>query len=295
MQRMLGGTSLDLGEIKEVGMKRKYKIAAGLPIVAIVAFLLYFPGRQSLLALTLASGLGMDSLQAHVDALEEKAIKGEQFTEADKAFMHDLYTCFAKGAKLTFVLGQSSQLMDHYLSRTGDPLQIEPRIFLGSRQVREQMDLLRQRLAEDLHRHGILAEEYASGTFRMGEAELFDSSVGLYVGRISVQPHVLDDNRLLLHWRADMPWQWPSYESLYEKYGDYHAQCFPLPNARSILQGSKYCLWMDDGLGEHLAQIGLAEPFLAWAAWDEQVDQLHLFAKRITRCAPSLAADKSGE
>ena len=75
-----------------------------------------------------------------------------------------------------------------------------------------------------------------------------------------------------------MPWQWPSYESLYEKYGDYHAQCFPLPNARSVRQGSRYYLWMDDGLGEHLAQIGLAKPFLAWSAWDEEAEASAMIA-----------------
>lgn len=260
-------------------MRRRYTTlrrcavaAAGLLVTAMVAFLIYFPGRQSSLALTLASGLGIDGLQARVDALEEKAIKGEGFTKTDKAFLRDLYTCFAKGARLTFILRQSGQLMDHYLSGTGEPLRIEPRLFLGSGSVKGQMDLLRQRLVEDGRTHGTLAAEYASDTFHMGDPELLDSSVGLYFGRISVRPYLVDNRRLLLHWRADMPWQWPSYESLYAKYGDYHAQCFPLPNARSVLQGPRYYLWMDDGLGEQLAQVGLAEPFLAWSEWDEEVE-----------------------
>ena len=117
-----------------MGMRRRCRTlrrctaaATGLLAVAIAAFLIYFPGRQSLLALTLASGLGIDDVQARVDALEEKAIKGKGFTEADKAFLRDLYTCFAKGAKLTLILRQSGQLMDHYLSRTGEPLRIEDR------------------------------------------------------------------------------------------------------------------------------------------------------------------------
>jgi hypothetical protein len=262
----------------KIEMKRRRKtmgrcaaLSAGVLLIATIAFLAHFPGRQSLLAITLASGLGLDGLQARVDDLEEKAIKGERFTEADRAFMHDLYTCFAKGAKLTFVLRQSGQLMDHYLSRMGEPLEIEPRIFLGSGRVREQMDLLGRRLGQDLRVRGTVAEEYSSETFHMGEPETLDSSVGLYFGRISVRPRVLNDGKVLLQWRADMPWQWPSYESLYEKYGNYHAHCFPLPNARSVLQGSRYYLWMDDGLGEHLAQIGLAKPFLVWSAWDEEV------------------------
>jgi hypothetical protein len=265
--------------MKEIGMKRKRKalrryavVAAGLFFIAIVAFLIYFPGRQSLLAATLASGLGIGDLQARVDALEEKAIRGEQFTEADRAFLRDLYTCFAKGARLTYVLRQSGQLMNHYLSRTGKPLRIEPRIFLGSGTVRKQMDRLKHEIMVDVSAHGTPAKEYTSGTFHMGDPELFDSSAGLYFGSIRVRSRVLDDNRLLLFWRADLPWQWPSYESLYAKYGNYHAQCFPLPNARSILQGPRYYLWLDDGLGEYLAQLGLAEPFLAWAEWEEEVE-----------------------
>jgi len=251
--------------------RRCATFAAGLLAIMVVAFLAYFPGRQSLLALTLASGIGLGDLQARVDALEQKAIDGQPFTETDKAFLRDLYTCFAKGARLTYVLRQSGQLMDRYLSRTGAPLQIAPRILLGSRNVRGQMDLLRQRVVEDWQRNGTLAEAYASETFHMGEPELLDSSVGLYFGRISVRPSPVGDGRLLLRWRAELPWQWPSYQSLYDKYGDYHAQCFPLPNARSLLQGSKYYLWVDDGLGEYLAQLDLAKPFLAWSEWDEEI------------------------
>jgi len=247
-------------------------VAAGLLVIVTIAFLAYFPGRQSLLALTLASGIGIGGLQARVDAMEQKAIGGERFTAADEAFLCDLYTCFARGARLTYVLRQSGQLMDRYLSRTGDSLQMEPRIFLGSRNVREQMDLLRQALVEDLRVHGAPAGDYASDTFHMGEPELLDSSAGLYFGRISVRPRLLDDDRLLLRWRAELPWQWPSYQSLYDRYGDYHAQCFPLPNARSLLQCPKCYLWIDDGLGEYLARIGLAEPFLAWSEWDEETE-----------------------
>jgi hypothetical protein len=263
---------MNKAERKCKALRRCAAVAAGLFVIATVAFLIYFPGHQSLLALTLASGIGIGGLQARVDAMEQKAIDGERFTETDRAFLRDLYICFAKGARLTYVLRQSGQLMDRYLSRTGDPLQMEPRIFLGSRNVQGQMDLLRQRVAESLQVHGTLAEEYTSDIFHMGEPELFDSSAGLYFGRISVRPRLLDDDRLLLRWRAELPWQWPSYQSLYDKYGDYHAQCFPLPNARSLLQGPNYHLWIDDGLGEHLAQIGLAQPFLAWSEWDEEAE-----------------------
>lgn len=245
-------------------------------LVALAAFLLTFPGQQAQLALILATGLGIERLQARVDALEQEAIAGESFTAADIKFLSDLYTCFAKGARLTYVLRQSGALMDHYLSRSGEPLQLEPRLFLGSRSVQKVMDRQRDRLAQDLAASRPPAEEYASGTFHMGEPDLFDSSVGLYFGQIILRPRVEADGTLLLHWRAELPWQWPSYASLHEKYGDHHAQCFPLPNARSILQGPAYLLWLDDGLGEHLVQIGLARPFLAWSEWDEPAQRTTL-------------------
>jgi hypothetical protein len=69
-----------------------------------------------------------------------------------------------------------------------------------------------------------------------------------------------------------MPWQWPSYESLYAEYGDYHAQCFSLPNALSVLLGPRFCLRMDDGLGEYLAQIGLAKSFMVRSEWHDCID-----------------------
>ena len=165
---------MNKAERKGKALRHCAAVAAGLFGMAAVAFLIYFPGRQSLLALTLASGIGIDGLQARVDALEQKAIDGRPFTVADRVFLRDLYTCFAKGARLTYVLRQSSQLMGHYLSRAGESLQIEPRIFFGSGDVREQMDRLRRRVVEDLQARGTPAEEYASGTFHMGQPELFD-------------------------------------------------------------------------------------------------------------------------
>ena len=63
---------------------------------------------------------------------------------------------------------------------------------------------------------------------------------------------------------------WPSYASLKQKYGDYHAESFPLPNLKSIVFGRQYALFVDNGLGEHLSRVGLAKPFLAFAEWEER-------------------------
>jgi len=61
------------------------------------AFLIYFPGRQSLLAVTLATGLGVTSLQMQVEQVEDKAIEGRELSLSEKQFLLDLYTCLAKG------------------------------------------------------------------------------------------------------------------------------------------------------------------------------------------------------
>jgi hypothetical protein len=251
------------------------RLLAGLSVLAvvlIVSYLIYFPGRQGRLAFVLATGLGVSGLQEQVDRLEAKAIGGEPFSEEDKQFLSDLYTCFAKGGKLTVTLRQSGRMMDRYLSGTGEALRTEPRIFLNSRKVAEQINRLKRQIAEDLPAKDGPAEEYSTGTFYMGDPDFLESMTGLYYGHLSVRPQAAGDGTLTLRWRAEVPWQWPSYESLFEKHGDYHAQCFPLPNARSWLQGAKYCLRIDDGLGEHLSRIGLAKPFLVYSEWEEPLD-----------------------
>jgi hypothetical protein len=47
----------------------------------VIAFLIYFPGRQTPIALTLATGIGIERLQTRVDELEDKAISSEAFTQ----------------------------------------------------------------------------------------------------------------------------------------------------------------------------------------------------------------------
>lgn len=48
--------------------------------ILLIVLLIYFPGRQTPMALTLATGLGVSRLQARVDRLGEKAINGKTGT-----------------------------------------------------------------------------------------------------------------------------------------------------------------------------------------------------------------------
>ncbi len=272
-------------------LRRCAELAVGAVVVAGVALAAYFPGDQYVLALSLASGFGIDDLQARVDQLEDKAINGEPFAAEDTAFLKDLYVCLAKGARLTIVLRQSGELMDHYLSRTGKPLRVEPRIFLGSARVREQIAYLRGRIALDMRLRGGAAEQYTGPTVYLADPEFFESLAGIAFGRIIARPRVQENGGVHLAWRAEVPWQMLSYEDLYKQYGEYHAWCFPLPNARSLLWGPEYCLWIDDGLGEYLTRIGLAKPFLAYAEWQEEA---HPASQPATQASQPIDRDGSG-
>lgn len=235
------------------------------------AFLVYFPGRQSLLAFTLATGIGVTSLQNQVDQLEGKAVRGQEMSVAERRFLRDLYICFAKGGAL--VAPQSSKMMHRYLSRTGEPLAVSPGLFTGSAPVRLAMTELRRKVLQDLDGGRGGQGRYSSETFYMGDPEYFDAFVGLYYGHLQATFRVVEGGSLVLSWRAEVPWTWPTYTELFQKYGDHHAQSFALPNARSVFQGQKYCLWMDDGLGGHLSKIGMAKPFLAYSEWEETVSR----------------------
>ena len=258
------------------GKRKKLRLAAkillGAIAVLVAAFLIIFPGRQTPIAFSLATGIGISGLQSRVDALEAKAIEGVPLTEEDKSFLGNLYACFGKGGQLTVVLRQSGRFMGHYLSKSGDDLRTAPRIFVNSRPVQEEIQGLKQRIMADLAERGKADETYSSQTFYMGDPEFPDARVGLYLGRVVVHPHVAKEGTVALQWRAEVPWKWPSYAALHDKFGDYHAQCFPIPNARSWLQGSEYCLRIDDGLGGYLAESGLAKPFLVYSEWDEEVE-----------------------
>jgi hypothetical protein len=237
------------------------------------AWLFCFPGKQAALGLTLATGVGVGKLQARIDQLEDKAIEGRELSGAEREFLRDLYSSFAKGGM--FVAPESSKMMHRYLSGTGEALAVSPDLFTRSTPVGKAMDEIRRHILVDLKRgHGV-QDAYSSDTFYMGDPTYFDSFVGLYFGHIRAHLSGAQQEPAVLSWRAEVPWTWPTYEELFKKYGDYHAQCFSLPNARSVLGGSEHCLHVDDGLGGHLSAIGLAKPFLVFAEWKERLTWRH--------------------
>lgn len=253
-------------------LRRFARILLGIVVFLMAAFLIYFPGQQTPIAFTLATGIGVKGLQVRVDQMEEKAIHGDDFTDSNKKFLRNLYACFAKGGRLTIVLRQSSRMMRHYVSQTGEDLKVNPRIFVKSQSVQNQMTKLKEQIIKDLRDSGEIRKSYVSDTFHMGDPDFYDSRVGLYYGQIIATPDKSPEDKIIIHWRAECPWQWPSYESLFEKYGEYHAENFPLPNYLSMASGPQYCLRIDNGLGGYLETLGLATPFLVWSEWSEEIN-----------------------
>jgi hypothetical protein len=239
----------------------------GAPLAMIVVLLVLFPGRRLGIAFTIATGLGRDALQERLDELEAKAIRRASLSTDDRKFLVDFYSSLATGGKLILVVGQTGRMMDHYLAGSGSAYQLDPVIFTQNQKVQSQARALRERAARSECRAG---KRFSSPTFYMPDRSNLDSVFGLYHGTLHVTQNVRADGSCGLHWRVEVLWVWPSYPSLVRKYGNPHAESFPLPSLRSLLLGRQHSLFVDNGLGEYLEQVGLAKSFLAFAEWSDE-------------------------
>jgi len=243
----------------------KARSALCVVLLAFASALYLFPGERFGLALTIATGVGRAALQQRIDELETRAIHHRTFSAADRAFLVHFYQTLATGGKL-IVARQTGRMMDHYLARSGADYRLEPEIFTGNTKVRlRAMQLQKQARAG----HCINGQQFSSNTFYMPDRSNVDSVFGLYYGRLQVTEQAAPSGECTLHFRAEVPWVWPSYSSIQEKYGDAHAESFPLPSLTSLIFGQKYALFVDNGLGHQLEELGLAKSFLAFAEWSE--------------------------
>lgn len=246
--------------------------AAVLFLCVLLVGVVVFPGQQTPLALTYATGWNVEKTQAKIDRLEGRAIEKQPFTEQEKQYLFDLYTAGAKGGRITGVAPNASRLIRRYLDRTGEDLKIDAELVRQSQPVRLEIQYFKRHLALKIARRQAVQESYESETFYMGDPNDLDAVASLYFGKLIVQPFVNDRGESRLAWRAEIPWVWPTYDELFAQYGDHHAQNFSLPNLRSLLFGPEHMLRVDDGLGGHLPTLGLAKPFLAYAEWEEAWD-----------------------
>lgn len=249
-----------------------FRVLTAIVLLLIIACFVIFPGRQATMAFTLASGIGLPRMQAQVDRLEAMAVKGATFSAADKRYLHDLYSCFAKGGRLTIVIRQAGGIMAHYLSGKGTPYKTGPRIFVKNRKVRKEMANLEKKVTDHIKKRGKAEAEYTSPRFYMPDPSCLDSVFGLYYGHLILRARARQDGRIVLHWRAEVPWEWPTYESQAKENGDPHAKYSWIPNVQSLLRGRMRGLRIDDGLGEYLVRLGLAKPFLLYSEWTDELN-----------------------
>ncbi|MGJ8640442.1 MAG: hypothetical protein ACSHYA_13730 [Opitutaceae bacterium] len=235
-------------------------------IVLFAALAVYFPGVELPIALTLATGIQRGNLQASIDRCEAKAINGEAFNDEEIQFLNDLYTCLYKGARLTIVLPEVSKLMEHYLSKSGESLEVSASLFNTNDRILAQM----QQMKTEIRAAKTVQQTYRSETFYMPDFSNIDSVFGLYYGSLIAEPKQIGDG-IQIHWRAEVPWEWPSYESLKEKHGDYHAESFPIPNVSCLFIGIHGAIFIDNGLGEYLTRLNIAKSFIAYAEWTETI------------------------
>jgi hypothetical protein len=235
-----------------------------------------FPGQQLCMAWALGTGRGIEAVQARTDAIERQILRGKPVSAQDQRYLVDLYSAMGTGARHLPPIRQSGRLMQHYLDASGKPLEVDSRLFLGSRVVLKQTAKLRQKASKRaaLTRSAIVGlDGYQwSPQFYMASSSDPDSFFGLYWGRLGYRSRIdSSGKRLHLHWRAEVDWRWPRYAELRRKYGKARAEVVPVPNLRAVVYGKKYALRLSNGLGGYLEEAGLARSFLAYAEWDEVV------------------------
>lgn len=199
--------------------------------------------------------------------MEANAIAKGDFDDGEVAFLRDFYTTLYKGAGLLVVLSESSKMMEPYLERSGEPLLVAPSIFHTNRKVIHEMGKVEKEMASS----PILHPSCRSPIFYMPDPSNVDSVFGLYYGHIEAKP-LRKDGRIEVRWRAEVPWEWPSYDFLKQKHGDYHAESFPTPNITFFALGGKGAVYVDNGLGEYISRLGIAKPFNVYSEWTSTLE-----------------------
>jgi len=248
-------------------LTRRASIYLSLFISSFLLWVSVFPGNRATIAFILFTGVGRDQLQRAVDQVEQIAIEKKELSKTQRLFLVDLYRTLATGGKLSVFARQAGALMDHYLGKSGEDYKLDERIFKANKNVQTRLDLLRAKVTES---QCLDLGEIESESFYMPHYSSPDSVFALYHGKVYVSSKMFNGN-CRLNWRAEVPWIWPSYDSLITKYGTPHGESFPIPNLRAFFVDIRHSLYIDNGLGHYLETVGLANSFLAYASWDEEL------------------------
>ena len=231
------------------------------------ALAIIFPGRKTIYASILLTGIGRDHLQKQINLVEEHAIKNEKPSIQQKKFLEDFYRTLAIGGTISGFATQAGQLMNHYLNKTGKDFQLKSDIFTDNFNIGVQANIIRGMIIDEKCE---ASTAYESPNFYMPHPSSPDSVFALYYGRIEAQTSLKEDV-CTIQWQAEVPWVWPSYTEITQKYGSPHGEDFPLPSLRSLLLGPKESLTVGNGLGRYLEDIGLAKRFNARGSWKEEL------------------------
>ena len=221
-------------------------------LIFIIGLSLFHP--QVRLAFSIGTGLGLSTIQKKINDIQTRAIRNK-ITEADREFLSSFYRTMAYGAGSLIILGESARLMHHYLDGTGEKTTIDRSLFTESPRVIKRMRSIRRNLKQ------ICSEgaKEVSEKFDMGHIRPIDAVFALYLGTIEGQ--IQKGNRgKVIRWTAKMPWKWPTYETIKNKYGSYYKEIYPIPNALA-LAGLGPKLWLPNALGGELEKQGLAKFF----------------------------------
>ena len=254
---------------------RPRTIALGVAIVAtismVVAATVLFPGWRLPIAFSIGTGIGIEELQHEIGLVNRKAISGQKLAEQEIQFLYDVYYSLATGARMLPTMGPTGRLMAHYLDGSGEPLAIEPRVFLDSGRVQDMADVMKATLLKDHQKH-VARKTYCSEPFYMPDWSRPGSSYGLYYGTLCVDVRRGERGSLDLAWKAEVPWEWPSYAVLTERHGRPDSEVVAIPSLRAIVTGNpKARLHLSNGLGHYLSVVGPARAFDTYAEWTETV------------------------
>ena len=223
------------------------------------------------IAFTVGTGIGMPSLQEKIFLLKKKAISN-QLTNEDKTYLRSFYRTLAVGASGLIILPESSRLMHRYLDGSGEQTSINPSLFIESIRVKKEMSKIRKALESDCKDGNSLT----SKRFEMGHGKPWDAHLTLYFGTIM---GTLKEGKI--NWEVNMPYKWPTFESLLATYGTYNKEEFPIPNMLSLISnylpssantlGLGRPLYLPNGLGGELEKQGLAKSFHTKTKWREEI------------------------
>jgi len=231
------------------------------------ALAIIFPGRKTIYAFILLTGIGRDHLQTQINSVEEHAIKNKRPSIQQEKFLKDFYRTLAIGGTISGFATQAGQLMHHYLNKTGKDFELKSDIFTHNFNVGIQANIIKGSIIDEKCE---ASTAYKSPKFYMPHPSSPDSIFALYYGTIQAQTSLKEDV-CTIQWQAEVAWIWPSYAEITQKYGSPHGEDFPLPSLRSLLLGPKDSLTVGNGLGRYLEDIGLAKRFNATGSWKEDL------------------------